>query len=71
MSKTAFYRSHLLQSQQSIGAAANGNNESKSDNLASAIAKIRLACDVAGLDYYAIERESYQVYLASKISEQR
>jgi hypothetical protein len=73
MSKTAFCSAHLAQSVRSITEAkrAGIHDDVKADNLASAIAKIRLACDVADLDYYAIERDSYQLYLASKITEQR
>lgn len=73
MSKTAFYTSHLEQSRRAIVDAKRENVPEvyMSERLAMAIAKIRLACDVAGLDYYAIGRESYDLYLASKITEQR
>jgi hypothetical protein len=73
MSKTAFYSAHLGQCARSIAGAkrADLSDDVKADNLAMAIAKIRLACDVAGLDYYAIERDSYQLYLASKVTEHR
>ena len=75
MSKEALYSSHLSQSMRAIADAKLRilGDDCKAERMAMAIAiaKIRLACDVAGLDYYAIERVSYQLYLASKITEQR
>ncbi len=72
MNKKAFYISHLSQSVEFVDQARIAETKNaRSEWLTLALAKIRLACDVAGLDYHAIERDSYQAYLDQKISEQR